>query len=82
MLNRGLDERFIREEGLNINIDNFTIIKYIIVLASIFALFKLFEKIEILNIDISCPARECSNECPIHECSPCICLVNATGKLG
>ena len=32
---RGADGRFVREEGLNINIGIFTIIKYLIVLAYI-----------------------------------------------
>ena len=80
---RGPDGRIVREEGLNINIGIFTIIKYLIVLAAIFPWYKLIEKTEILKIfDNSCPTCECSNECPIHECSPCICLTNATGKLG
>ena len=80
---RGPDGRFVKEEGLNINIGIFTIIKYLIVLAAIFPCYKLIEKTEILKIfDNSCPTCECSNECPIHECSPCICLTNATGNLG
>ena len=54
--------RFDREEGLNINISIFTILKYLIALAAIFPGYKLIEKTEILNIyDTSCPAwNECS----------------------
>ena len=80
---RGPDGRFVREEGLNFNISIFTILKYLIIFAAIFPWCKLIEKTEILKIfDNSCSACECSNECPIHECSPCVCLTNATGKLG
>ena len=69
---RGPDGSFVREEGLNINIGIFTILKYLIVLAAIFPWYKLIEKTEILKIfDTSCPACERStNEYPIHECSP------------
>ena len=38
---RGADERFVREEWLNINIGIFTIIKYLTVLVSIFSWYKL-----------------------------------------
>jgi len=46
---RGPDGRFVREEGLNINIGIFTIIKYLILLAAIFPWYKLIEKTENLN---------------------------------
>ena len=86
MPSRGPDGRFVREEGLNINIGIFMILKYLIVLAAIFLWYKLIEKTEILKIfDTYCPACECSaNECPIHEFFPCIfiCLTNATGSFG
>ena len=73
MLSREPDGRFVREERLNINIGIFIITKYLIVFAVIFPWHKLIEKTEILKIfDTSCPACECSNECPISECSPCI----------
>ena len=56
MSKRGPDGRFVREEGLNINISNFTILKYLIAFAEIFPWYKLIEKTEILNIfDTSCP---------------------------
>ena len=78
---RGADGRFVREEGLNFNISIFTILKYLIAFAAIFPWYKLIEKTDILKrFDNSCPARECSNEYPIHECSPCICLTNVTGS--
>jgi len=55
--------RFDREEGLNINISIFTILKYLIAFAAIFPGYKLIEKTEILNIyDTSCPSW---NECPL-----------------
>ena len=83
MLTRGPDGRLVREEGLNFNISIFTILKYLIAFAAIFSWYKLIEKTEILKIfDTSCPVCECSNECAIHECSPCVCLTNATGRLG
>ena len=57
MPNREVDGRFVREEGLNINISIFTILKYLIALSAIFPGYKLIEKTEILNIyDTSCPA--------------------------
>ena len=60
---RGADGRFVREEGININIGIFTILKYLIVLAAIFQWYKLIEKTEILNIfDTFFPA---SIECPL-----------------
>ena len=71
---RGLDGRFVREEGLNINISIFTILKYLIAFAAIFPWYKLIEKTEILNIfDTSCP--------PCTENPPCFCpLPNSTGN--
>ena len=48
--NEGEDGRLVREEGLNINISIFTILKYLIAFATIFPLYKLVEKAEILNI--------------------------------
>ena len=63
---RGIDEKIFREEGLNINISIFTILKYLIVFAAIFPWYNLIEKTEILNIfDTSCP--------PYTECPPCFC---------
>ena len=47
---RGADGRFVREEGININIGIFTILKYLIVLAAIFQWYKLIEKTEILPL--------------------------------
>ena len=47
MLPRGPDGSFFREEGLNINIRIFTIIKYLIALVSIIPWYKLIEKTEI-----------------------------------
>ncbi len=82
---RGSDGRFVREEErLNIDLDIFTILKYLIVLAAIFPWCNIKVKTEILKtFDTSCLACECSaNEFPIHECSPCIYLANETGKLG
>ena len=70
---RGADGRFVREEGLNINIGIFTIIKYLIVLAAIFPWYKLIEKTEILKI-FDMPFPSCV------ECSPCLFpLSNQTG---
>ena len=76
---RGPDGRFVREEGLNINISIFTILKYLIAFAAIFPWYKLIEKTEILKIfDMSCPT--------FIECSPCLCPLsystgNPTGRL-
>ena len=71
---RGADGRFVREEGLNINIGIFMILKYLITFAAIFLWYKLIEKTEILNIfDTSCP--------PCTECPPWFCpLPNSTGN--
>ena len=56
----------VREEGLNINISNLTILKYLIAFASIFQWYKLMDKTEILNIfNTSCP--------PCTEYPPCSC---------
>ena len=41
---RGADGRFVREEGLNINIGIFTIIKYLIVFSAIKILLKIFKR--------------------------------------
>ena len=62
MPTRRPNRRFDREEGLNINISIFTILKYLIALSAIFPGYKLIEKTEILNIyDASCPDwNECS----------------------
>ena len=38
---RGADGRFVGEEGLNINISIFTILKYLITFAAIFPWYKL-----------------------------------------
>ena len=48
MLTRRPNGRFDREEGLNINISIFTILKYLIALAAIFPGYKLIEKTEII----------------------------------
>ena len=70
---RGPCRRFVREEGLNINISIFTIIKYLIAFARIFPWYKLIEKTEILKIfDIFCPAY--------IECTPCLCPLEIQTK--
>jgi len=43
---RGADGRFVGEEGLNINISIFTILKYLLLLP--YSHYKLIEKTEIL----------------------------------
>ena len=51
---RGADGRFVREEGLNINIGIFTIIKYLIVLAAIFPWYKLIVTlVQLVNVPMS-----------------------------
>ena len=71
---KGEDGKFVREEGLNINISIFTILKYLIVFAAIFPYYKLIEKTYILKIfDSTCPAWT--------ECPPCLCpLLNSIGS--
>ena len=56
MLPGGADGRFLREDGVNINISILKVLKNLNVFTAIFQWYKLIEQTEIQNIfDTSCP---------------------------